>query len=137
MQNATGFFFCSHYFVISICFHIFVTDMYNRESNASRMDRTSTNRNAKIQTAFRFEPLLLDRVKEAAKQKGVSVNEYVSNVLVEATKEILTEKEMEERRRETEEFLEKVAGKWVDEGSTEEIMKRIREGRKPWKIREW
>ena len=33
--------------------------------------------------------------------------------------------------------LRAVAGKWVDEGSTEEIMKRIREGRKPWKIREW
>ena len=98
------------------------------------MDRTSTNRNAKIQTAFRFEPLLLDRVKEAAKQKGVSVNEYVSNVLVEATKEIITEKEMEERRRETEEFLEKVAGKWVDEGTTDEILKKIREGRKIRKI---
>lgn len=111
--------------------------MYNRESNASRMDRTETNRNAKIQTAFRFEPLLLDRVKEAAKQNGVSVNEYVSNVLVEATKEIITEKEMEERRRETEEFLAAVAGKWVDEGTTEEIMKRIREDRTPWKIREW
>jgi len=101
------------------------------------MDRTSTNRNAKIQTAFRFEPLLLERVKEAAKQGGVSVNEYVSNVLADATKDILTQEEMEERRRETDEFLAAVAGKWVDEGTTEEIMKRIREDRKPWKIREW
>ncbi len=97
----------------------------------------AAEKSPKIQTAFRFEPQLLERVKEAAKQEGVSVNEYVSNVLAEATKDILTQQEMEERRRETEEFLAAVAGKWVDEGSTEEIMKRIREGRKPWKIREW
>ena len=97
----------------------------------------AAEKSPKIQTAFRFEPQLLERVKEAAKQEGVSVNEYVSNVLAEATKDILTPQEMEERRRETEEFLAAVAGKWVDEGATEEIMKRIREGRKPWKIREW
>ena len=97
----------------------------------------AAEKSPKIQTAFRFEPQLLERVKEAAKQEGVSVNEYVSNVLAEATKDILTPQEMEERRRETEEFLAAVAGKWVDEVSTEEIMKRIREGRKPWKIREW
>ena len=97
----------------------------------------AAEKSPKIQTAFRFEPQLLERVKEAAKQEGVSVNEYVSNVLAEATKDILTPQEMEERRRETEEFLAAVAGKWVDEGSTEETMKKIKEGRKPWKIREW
>ena len=91
----------------------------------------------KIQTAFRFEPLLLERVKEAAKQEGVSVNEYVSNVLADATQDILTEKEMEERRRETEEFLATVAGKWVGNETTEEIMEGIKEGRKPWKVRKW
>ena len=87
----------------------------------------------KIQTAFRFEPLLLERLKEAAKREGISVNEYVGNILADATKDIITDKEMEERRRETEEFLEKVSGKWVGNETTEEIMKKIKEGSKPWK----
>ena len=97
----------------------------------------AAEKSPKIQTAFRFEPLLLERVKEAAKQEGVSVNEYVSNILADATKDIITEKEMEERRRETEEFLAAVAGKWVGDETTEEILEGIREGGEPWKIREW
>ena len=88
----------------------------------------------KIQTAFRFEPLLLERLKEAAKREGISVNEYVSNTLADATKDILTDKEMEERKRKTEEFLDAVAGKWVGNETTEEIMKKIKEGRKSRKI---
>ena len=94
----------------------------------------TSDKSPRIQTAFRFEPLLLERVKEAARRDNLSVNEYVSGILAEATKDIITDKEMEERRRETDEFLEKVSGKWVGNETTEEIMKKIKEGSRPWKI---
>jgi len=97
------------------------------------MNLTTPPKSTKIQTAFRFEPQLLERVKEAAKREGISVNEYVGNILADATKDIITDKEMEERKRETEEFLDAVAGKWVGNETTEEIMKKIKEGSKPWK----
>ena len=60
----------------------------------------SENINAsKVQTAFRLDARLLDRVKKAAKQLNISVNEYVCSQLREATKDIRTDKEMEEERK--------------------------------------
>ncbi len=49
---------------------------------------------------------------------------------------IITEKEMEARRKETDEFLDMVAGKWVGDETTEEIMTKIKEGRKVSEIPE-
>ena len=43
---------------------------------------------------------------------------------------------MEARRKETDEFLDMVAGKWVGDETTEEIMTKIKEGRKVSEIPE-
>ena len=64
----------------------------------------------------------------------ISVNEYVTTILTDATKEIESEMEKEESRRKTEEFLARFAGAWVGDETTEQIMASIREGRKVRKI---
>ena len=89
----------------------------------------SENINAsKVQTAFRLDARLLDRVKKAAKQLNISVNEYVCSQLREATKDIRTDKEMEEERKKTLAFLEACGGSWEGTETTEEIMQSIKEG---------
>jgi len=88
----------------------------------------------KVQTAFRFNLTLVGRLKEAAKMADVSVNEYVTSILTEATKDIESEAEKEEDRRRTKTLLDAVAGKWSGPESREEIMESIRGGRKERKI---
>jgi len=82
----------------------------------------------KVQTAFRFDPILIGRLKEAAKMADVSLNEYVTIVLTDATKDIESEAEKEENRRKTEEFLKACAGSWVGDESVETIMHYIKDG---------
>ena len=64
----------------------------------------------------------------------VSVNEYVTIVLTDATKDIESEMEKEESRKKTEDFLAKFAGAWAGDETTEQIMASIREDRKVRKI---
>ena len=93
-----------------------------------------SNKTTKVQTAFRFDPILIGRLKEAARLADVSVNEYVTIVLNDATKDIESEMEKKESRRKTEDFLAKFAGAWCGDETTEQIMASIREGRKVRKI---
>lgn len=84
---------------------------------------------SRIQTAFRLESRLISRLKEAARQANISLNDYVSAALKEATKDVVTEEEKEEERRKTEAFLDSCAGSWDGPESAKEIMETIKEGR--------
>ena len=68
----------------------------------------NSKKTIKVQTAFRFDPILIGRLKEAARMADISVNEYVTIVLTDATKDIESEMEKEERRKKTEDFLAKL-----------------------------
>ena len=59
------------------------------------MITSSANR---VQTGFRLEPIVLARVKEAARQQNISANEFVNRTLKEATQSIESEQEREECR---------------------------------------
>ena len=89
----------------------------------------SANTNAsKVQTAFRLDAWLIDRVKKAAKLLNISVNEFVSTQLKEATKDIRSDKEMAEERKKTKAFLAECGGSWKGTETVEEIMHSIKEG---------
>ena len=75
-----------------------------------------------MQTGFRLESITLARVKTAAKQKQISVNEYVNQVLKEATRDIESEEEIEAGRRRTNAFLDEFCGAWVGDETAEEIL---------------
>ena len=81
-----------------------------------------TNKVNRVQTGFRLDPVVLGRVKEAAKLKQVSINEYVNKVLKEATIDIESEEEKEASRKLTKEFLDQFCGSWVGEETVEEIL---------------
>lgn len=87
-----------------------------------------------MQTGFRLDAITLARVKTAAKEKKVSINEYVNDVLREATRDIESEEEKEAGRKRTEEFLDQFCGAWVGDETTEEIMAVIKSS--PKRIRE-
>ena len=84
------------------------------------MITSSANR---VQTGFRLEPIVLARVKEAARQQNISANEFVNRTLKEATQSIESEQEREECRKHTEAFLDTAFGSWVGDESEEEILK--------------
>ena len=94
----------------------------------------NSKKTIKVQTAFRFDPILIGRLKEAARMANISVNEYVTIVLTDATKDIESEMEKEERKKKTEDFLAKFAGAWSGDETSEQIMASIREGKKVRKI---
>ena len=77
----------------------------------------------KVQTGFRLDPIVLARVKEAARQQNISANEFVNRTLKEATQSIESEQEREECRKHTEAFLDAAFGSWVGDESEEEILK--------------
>ena len=81
----------------------------------------------KRQTAFRLDPVLIGRLKEAARRESISVNEYVSRTLLEATREILSAEEKEAEKRATEAFLDTFYGSWSGPETAEEIMTAIKE----------
>lgn len=76
----------------------------------------------RVQTGFRLDPITLARVKTAAKTKQISVNEYVNQVLEEATRYVESEEEKEACRKRTEEFLDEFCGAWVGDETAEEIL---------------
>ena len=82
-----------------------------------------TQKANRVQTGFRLDSLVLSRVKEAAKLKHISVNEYVNEVLKEATLDIESEEEKETSRKLTKEFLDRFCGAWVGEETTDEILR--------------
>ena len=57
------------------------------------------------------------------------MNDFVSHTLTEATKDVVTEEEMEEERRKTREFLSACAGSWNGPESADDIINTIKEGR--------
>ncbi len=69
------------------------------------------------QTGWRVNPILIERVKEAAKRKSISANDYVESILFDATKDIESEKERNERIAKNEAFLNRFAGKWSGDES--------------------
>lgn len=90
--------------------------------------RTSTNTTRRVQTAFRLDARLLARVKKAASESNVSVNDFVAARLAEATEDIRTDEELEEERMRTQAFLEACGGSWSGPESVEEIMHSIKDG---------
>lgn len=74
------------------------------------------------QTGWRVNPILIERVKEAAKRKSISANDYVESILFDATKDIESEKERNERIAKNEAFLNRFAGKWSGDESPNEIL---------------
>lgn len=81
-----------------------------------------TNKANRVQTGFRLDSVVLGRVKEAAKLKQISINEYVNKVLKEATIDIESEEEKEASRKMTKDFLDQFCGAWVGEETTDEIL---------------
>ena len=81
-----------------------------------------TSRANRVQTGFRLDSIVLARVKEAAKLNHLSVNEFVNQTLMEATKDIESEEEKEASRQKTEAFIKKFCGSWVGDETEEEIL---------------
>jgi len=86
------------------------------------MYMTITSSANRVQTGFRLDPIVLARVKEAARQQNISANEFVNRTLKEATQSIESEQEREECRKHTEAFLDAAFGSWVGDESEEEIL---------------
>ena len=82
-------------------------------------------------SGWRVLPVLIERVKEAAKRENISTNDFVEKTLLLATKDIETEtekeKEKEMRLKRNKEFLSIFAGKWSGQETAEEIMTSIKE----------
>ena len=88
-----------------------------------------------MQTGFRLDALVLSRVKEAARLKKMSVNEYVNETLREATHDIESEEEKEACRKRTEAFLDEFYGAWVGDETAEEILAACKSStKKVWEI---
>lgn len=81
-----------------------------------------TQKANRIQTAFRLDDIVLARVKEAARNDHVSVNEFVNQILREVTKDIESKEEKEASRQRTEAFIERFCGAWVGDETEEEIL---------------
>lgn len=86
-----------------------------------------------MQTGFRLDARTLARVKTAAKTRQISVNEYVNQVLKDATHDIESEEEKAACRKRTEEFLDEFCGAWVGDETAEEILAAAKSSvRKVW-----
>lgn len=70
---------------------------------------------------FRLPLSLIEKVKIAAKTAGTSVNDYVCATLALATKDIETQEEMENHKRETQAFLDRFGGAWIGSESDEDL----------------
>lgn len=73
----------------------------------------------KKQTAFRLDEKLIERVRKAAIKNNMSMNEYVTMALEEATHELLLAELEEESRRKTAEFINCCCGVWSDDTADE------------------
>ncbi|MBQ6578335.1 MAG: hypothetical protein IJL91_11475 [Bacteroidales bacterium] len=82
----------------------------------------------RIQTAFRLDSDIIDKLKEAARLAGKSLNEFVNSILSKSVQDLTTEKEKEADKLKTNAFLDTFAGKWSDDRTSEQIMDDIRSG---------
>ena len=73
----------------------------------------------KKQTAFRLDERLIERVRKAAAKNHLSMNEFVTLALEEATREIYLAEQEEESRRKTADFIHRFCGIWSDETADE------------------
>lgn len=78
------------------------------------------------QAGWRVLPLLIERVKEAARREHISANDFVEKTLLQATKDIETEVEKEMRLKRNDEFLSSFAGKWSGDETPEDILGSIK-----------
>ena len=69
---------------------------------------------------WRVTPITILKVREAARRKNISANDFVEQVLTEATKDIETE-----RLDSNDAFLELFAGKWPNAAINEKDSKLI------------
>ena len=74
---------------------------------------------------WRVTPITILKVREAARRKNISANDFVEQVLTEATKDIETEEEKKERLDSNDAFLELFAGKWPNAAINEKDSKLI------------
>ena len=81
------------------------------------------------QTAFRLPPVLLEKLKVAANQAHISMNEYVRKTLEEATRDVETAAERAARFRKTEAFLASVYGLWVSSKDVGDMAETLSQGR--------
>ena len=84
-----------------------------------------TTNDKRKQAGWRVTPITILRVREAARRKKISANDFVESVLAEATKDIETEEEKKERLESNNAFLESFAGKWPDAEVVEKNSKTI------------
>lgn len=77
------------------------------------------------QAGWRVTPITILKVREAARRKNISANDFVEQVLTEATKDIETEEEKKERLDSNDAFLELFAGKWPNAAINEKDSKLI------------
>ena len=73
----------------------------------------------KKQTAFRLDEKLIERVRKAAAKSNISMNEFVTLALEEATHEFFLAEMEEESRRKTAEFINRCCGVWSDDTADE------------------
>lgn len=73
----------------------------------------------KKQTAFRLDEKLIERIRKAAAKNDMSMNEYVTLALEEATHEFFLAEMEEESRRKTADFIHRCCGVWSDETANE------------------
>ena len=85
-----------------------------------------TTNNIRKQTGWRINPVIIGRVKEAAKRKKISTNDFVEEILEEATKGIETEEERIRRLETNDRFLERFAGRWKGNETPEQILTSIK-----------
>jgi len=90
------------------------------------MESISTE--AKRQTILRLNPITINRLKTKAKAEHTSYNSLVERILVDYTKDIRSEAEIQEERKKTQDFLDCCVGIW--EGKEyDDVEKFIKEGR--------
>lgn len=77
-------------------------------------------------TGYRINPVIIDKVRLAAKMNNVSANDFVESILTKATAHIETDMEKEKRLKANREFLNRFAGKWKGNESSEEILDAIK-----------
>lgn len=73
----------------------------------------------KKQTAFRLDVKLIERIRKAATEKRMSMNEFVTVTLEEATRDIFLAEQEEESRRKTTDFINRFCGIWPKETADE------------------
>lgn len=93
----------------------------SKERNIMIADRTTRK-----QAGWRVLPVLIERVKEAARRENISTNDFVEKTLLQATKDIETEMEKKMRLKRNEDFLSAFAGKWSGKETAEEITDSIK-----------